>query len=233
MFVKLGGVFTSRSRKIRCDSTRPNCQNCIKRGNECVYDKVPKRRGPDKRPGTRKRSCKKRQSDGSDSQPKKKQRADPVDQGTPAHADYNQYDIEPPTASSSLADATAPYHGTYYVKVSCVPLSPPPLVPHHSPNCMDSSETPKRPPSPTSTQPPSTSHASKSEIQPGQSFTHPFESDFRSPETSYEDPSPPIADAPAVQGPHNGWWEDLLNTYAPTREQAYVMHTSTTTERLT
>ncbi|KAH9993528.1 hypothetical protein BJV77DRAFT_349039 [Russula vinacea] len=54
-----------RSRKIRCDSTRPNCQNCVKRGNECVYDKVPKRRGPDKRPGTRKRSCKKRQSDGS------------------------------------------------------------------------------------------------------------------------------------------------------------------------
>lgn len=142
MFVKLGGVFTSRSRKIRCDSTRPNCQNCIKRGNECVYDKVPKRRGPDKRPGTRKRSCKKRQSDGSDPQPKKKQRADPVDQGTPAHAGYNQYeippvfgsgqhkssklDIEPPTVSSSLADVTSSYHGGYYVKVSFVPLFLPP-----------------------------------------------------------------------------------------------------------
>lgn len=198
-----------RSRKIRCDSTRPNCQNCIKRGNECVYDKVPKRRGPDKRPGTRKRSCKKRQSDGSDPQPKKKQRADPVDQGTPAHAGYSQYeispvavqmfgsaqhkssklDIEPPTASSSFADATA----SYYVK---------------------------RLPSPTSTQPASTSHTSKSEIQPGQPFTHPFESDFRSPEPLYEDPSPPLADAPAIQGPHNGWWEDLLDTYASTREQA-------------
>lgn len=143
-FRKPGGVISSRSRKIRCDSTRPNCQNCIKRGNECVYDKVPKRRGPDKRPGTRKRSCKKRQSDGSDLQPKKKQRADPVDQGTSAHAGYNQYeispvavpifgsaqhkssklDIEPPTASSSIADPTASYHETYYVKVSSVPLSP-------------------------------------------------------------------------------------------------------------
>ncbi|KAI6021518.1 hypothetical protein BKA83DRAFT_4283107 [Pisolithus microcarpus] len=40
-----------RARKIRCDSTRPICHNC--------------RRGPDKRPGTRQRSCKKRPADGS------------------------------------------------------------------------------------------------------------------------------------------------------------------------
>lgn len=50
----------SRSRKIRCDSTRPHCNNCVRRGNECEYDAKPKRRGPDKRPGTRQRSCKKR-----------------------------------------------------------------------------------------------------------------------------------------------------------------------------
>ena len=31
----------------------------------CEYDAVPKRRGPDKRPGTRQRSCKKRPADGS------------------------------------------------------------------------------------------------------------------------------------------------------------------------
>ena len=55
----------SRSRKIRCDSTRPVCNNCARRSNECEYDLVPKRRGPDKRPGTRQRSCKKRPADGS------------------------------------------------------------------------------------------------------------------------------------------------------------------------
>lgn len=55
----------SRSRKIRCDSTRPICNNCARRSNECEYDLVPKRRGPDKRPGTRQRSCKKRPADGS------------------------------------------------------------------------------------------------------------------------------------------------------------------------
>lgn len=53
----------SRSRKIRCDSTRPGCLNCARRSNNCEYDVAPKRRGPDKRPGTRQRSCKKRPAD--------------------------------------------------------------------------------------------------------------------------------------------------------------------------
>jgi len=131
----MGGVF-SRSRKIRCDSTRPNCQNCVKRGNECVYDKVPKRRGPDKRPGTRKRSCKKRQSDGSDPQPKKKRRADPVDQGTTtAYATYNQYEISsvavpvfgpthPKTSKIDTEPHTSSFHQAYYVKVRALFSSP-------------------------------------------------------------------------------------------------------------
>ncbi|KAG1843243.1 uncharacterized protein F5891DRAFT_1211169 [Suillus fuscotomentosus] len=54
-----------RARKIRCDSARPICHNCVRRSNECQYDAAPKRRGPDKRPGTRQRSCKKRPTDGS------------------------------------------------------------------------------------------------------------------------------------------------------------------------
>ncbi|KAL0957013.1 hypothetical protein HGRIS_003114 [Hohenbuehelia grisea] len=60
-----------RARKIRCDSTRPVCNNCVRRSNECQYDAVPKRRGPDKRPGTRQRSCKKRPADGSAPPPKR------------------------------------------------------------------------------------------------------------------------------------------------------------------
>ncbi|KAJ7762935.1 hypothetical protein B0H16DRAFT_1311418 [Mycena metata] len=54
-----------RGRKIKCDSNRPACNNCVRRKNECVYDVAPKRRGPDKRPGTRQRSCKKKPADGS------------------------------------------------------------------------------------------------------------------------------------------------------------------------
>ncbi|KAJ7137570.1 hypothetical protein C8R43DRAFT_1072243 [Mycena crocata] len=49
-----------RTRKIRCDSTRPNCSNCARREDPCEYDPAPKRRGPDKKPGTRQRRCKKR-----------------------------------------------------------------------------------------------------------------------------------------------------------------------------
>jgi hypothetical protein len=231
------GVF-SRSRKIRCDSTRPNCQNCIKRGNECLYDKVPKRRGPDKRPGTRKRSCKKRQSDGSDSQPKKKRRADTADQGSNiAHASYSEYEIssvampmfgpahqranevhsEPPTAS---------LHEAYYVKVgSPLPFLALPTL--SSPWVTPGS--PKRPPSPTSTQAPSTSRRFKSEIQPGQPFVHPFESDPRSPEqSSYEDTSPPLVHTPAAQYSRRmcQWWDELLDDYSgsSTRDQVYVAH---------
>ncbi|KAK7692152.1 hypothetical protein QCA50_003771 [Cerrena zonata] len=63
-----------RARKIRCDSTRPVCNNCTRRNNECEYDAVPKRRGPDKRPGTRQRSCKKRPLDDEAAGPQAKKK---------------------------------------------------------------------------------------------------------------------------------------------------------------
>ncbi|KAJ3710147.1 hypothetical protein EV361DRAFT_336843 [Lentinula raphanica] len=65
-----------RSRKIRCDSARPVCTNCHRRKNVCEYDAAPKRRGPDKRPGTRRRSCKKRPADGSTPPPSKRKKTD-------------------------------------------------------------------------------------------------------------------------------------------------------------
>ncbi|KAF7331756.1 Zn(2)-C6 fungal-type domain-containing protein [Mycena kentingensis (nom. inval.)] len=51
-----------RTRKIRCGSERPRCSNCTRRGeaDTCEYDSQPRRRGPDKQPGTRQRRCKKR-----------------------------------------------------------------------------------------------------------------------------------------------------------------------------
>jgi hypothetical protein len=45
---------TSRARKIKCDGARPVCATCIRRkSTKCVYDEVPKRRGPDRRPRRR------------------------------------------------------------------------------------------------------------------------------------------------------------------------------------
>ncbi|KAG8946589.1 hypothetical protein FRC04_011567 [Tulasnella sp. 424] len=49
---------TCRSRKVRCDGRKPVCTNCEKRNASCIYDVVPRRRGPDKVPGTRQRGTK-------------------------------------------------------------------------------------------------------------------------------------------------------------------------------
>nr|GAT57068.1 predicted protein [Mycena chlorophos] len=51
-----------RRRKVRCDAARPACSNCIRRNtpNDCVYDAAPRRRGPDKNPGTRQRPTRKK-----------------------------------------------------------------------------------------------------------------------------------------------------------------------------
>ncbi|KAH9031293.1 hypothetical protein EDB84DRAFT_1600572 [Lactarius hengduanensis] len=38
---------------------------------------------------------------------------------------------------------------------------------------------------------------------------------------SYDDPSPPPADDPVVNYARNSWWDELLDAYAPTREQAF------------
>jgi hypothetical protein len=49
----------SRQRKIRCDGGLPVCYSCNQRkhhADECSYDPSPKRRGPDKVPGTRRRT---------------------------------------------------------------------------------------------------------------------------------------------------------------------------------
>lgn len=47
-------------RKVRCDSARPLCRNCVRRSDACQYDVAPKRRGPDRQPGIRQRLYKKK-----------------------------------------------------------------------------------------------------------------------------------------------------------------------------
>ncbi|EKM49512.1 uncharacterized protein PHACADRAFT_265028 [Phanerochaete carnosa HHB-10118-sp] len=51
-----------RTRKIRCDGAKPVCHNCSRRvatgaddATPCTYDAAPKRRGPDRNPGSRQR----------------------------------------------------------------------------------------------------------------------------------------------------------------------------------
>lgn len=53
-------MIISRNRKVRCDSGRPQCRNCSRRSENCEYDVAPKRRGPDRQPGTRHRMFQKK-----------------------------------------------------------------------------------------------------------------------------------------------------------------------------
>ena len=111
----------SRSRKVRCDSMRPKCGNCTRRATNCEFDAVPKRRGPDRVPGTRHRSCKKRptvdsqgnlelarsstgtqkrcNSDGSDTDLRrlKKRKSQPV--GSATNRSLNSRALQPPPES--------------------------------------------------------------------------------------------------------------------------------------
>ncbi|KAI0266953.1 hypothetical protein BC834DRAFT_87541 [Gloeopeniophorella convolvens] len=201
-----------RSRKIRCDSTRPKCQNCLKRSNECIYDKVPKRRGPDKRPGTRKRSCKKRQSDGSDPSRRKS-----------GELTQLKATLRRPRALRRVRSRLYPYQClSQCIRSLTSPtlsfLQHPPLRSWMFLRPITRSFM-ERPPSMTSTQ--RASHTLNSDIPPELPFVRPFEHDLRSPGTSsYDDPSPPLAPAPAVEYPRKVWWESLLDTYGLTREQA-------------
>lgn len=78
---------SSRTRKIRCDGAKPVCHNCGRRANnECEYDPIPKRRGPDKMPGARQRMARDIQEEmESDASPRRRKRRDttPSDLASP------------------------------------------------------------------------------------------------------------------------------------------------------
>ncbi|WVQ81781.1 hypothetical protein IAT38_003906 [Cryptococcus sp. DSM 104549] len=42
-----------RAKKVKCPGEKPTCSNCVRKGLECVYPSMIRRRGPDKRPGGR------------------------------------------------------------------------------------------------------------------------------------------------------------------------------------
>ncbi|KAI0319115.1 hypothetical protein OF83DRAFT_1170514 [Amylostereum chailletii] len=210
-----------RARKIRCDSTRPECNNCHRRNNECVYDAAPKRRGPDKRPGTRQRSCKKRSSDESVQQPKKKRRTEPADPSGPAKpARPSQLKTEPDLSTSGLhhlsTTALSPHPlSPSPVSPSSYPLSPSPVSPssYRSGNGHGFVLPTKRP------QPPTFHRDTPSAMKVDSldtTFTPTFDPHLSSP-ASLGDGN--AASIPAEYNPHT-WWDNLLDSYPLSREQA-------------
>ncbi|KAI0028447.1 hypothetical protein K488DRAFT_89741 [Vararia minispora EC-137] len=189
-----------RARKIKCDSTRPACHNCLRRNNPCEYDAQPRRRGPDKRPGTRQRSCKKRPAAATDLQvappppPKKRRRTATMEAEVPVK-------LEPPEALPYAlpalptdSTATTTTHKRPSQTIMDMDIQTP--IPSH----------PTRTPNTTTT----TSDTSLSSLTTPDSAPGPS-----------SDPGLPRTHA------QDAWWDDLLDSQVAagagsTREQAYV-----------
>ncbi|KAJ7092979.1 hypothetical protein B0H15DRAFT_1020996 [Mycena belliarum] len=152
-----------RARKIRCDSTRPHCANCARRadGPACAYDPAPKRRGPDKRPGTRQRRCKPREPPSSSSSfDPPSSSFDPNTLDPSAAADPADHDFG---AADTNADAG---------QVIALPAPPPvPQAPHPGPRALrieTGALLLRRPPAP---RPPSSASTSTSLSTPASTST--------------------------------------------------------------
>ncbi|CAK5282641.1 unnamed protein product [Mycena citricolor] len=189
-----------RGRKIRCDSNRPTCYNCVRRKNVCIYDSAPRRRGPDKHPGTRQRSCKKRPVDGS-LPPPKKPKVSPADEANAA-------------MRSAAPHASAP---------STSFLAPPPPRPPPPPPSQLRISTDLQPYSRSS------SLSSQSQLFSPRQASSRTSSSVRDPRSQSPAPAPhaffpsPSAPAPSVQLPapsvpglerdQRRWWNEFLDIY--------------------
>ncbi|KAJ7260366.1 hypothetical protein B0H12DRAFT_1107906 [Mycena haematopus] len=221
-----------RGRKIRCDSNRPSCANCVRRKNECIYDAVPRRRGPDKRPGTRQRSCKKRPADGSLPPPLKRKRKPVPSSSTGVDGDDSPTGSlsgsgDPSAAMKDSQKPTTQVRKRTSVSSSVpVPYSQPrPIQPHPQPST--SAPTPLR----INTdfykysQPSPQSRSSHSDTPAFHSFTpSPYvavkqqpNSPFLQPASAVPHDTPhrkfPVPSTPAVESNQRTWWTLFLEQY--------------------
>ncbi|KAJ6540138.1 hypothetical protein DFH09DRAFT_1175587 [Mycena vulgaris] len=223
-----------RGRKIRCDSNRPSCNNCVRRKNECIYDTAPKRRGPDKRPGTRQRSCKKRPKDGSSPTPLKRKRkvssasipgvdADATTIGTVSLPDTSSHPMKepqqpPPRKRSSMSSEMSSASISY--------TQPRPIQPQPRPST--SSSAPLRITTDLYKYPQGSSH-SRSAHSAASPIYQPFASSpyvtvkqqphspFLQPASAVSSEAPhrkfPVPSSPAIESNQRAWWTLFLEQY--------------------
>lgn len=97
--------FSSRVRKIRCDGAKPVCFHCCQRGGneQCSYDTLPKRRGPDRVQGARTRGTRPKEGDGVPPR-RRRRRTATVDQDTaPPEAGSSDGTKRPPVTGNAPA----------------------------------------------------------------------------------------------------------------------------------
>jgi hypothetical protein len=102
-------VLSSRGRKIRCDGAKPVCYHCLQRdGNDqCTYDSLPKRRGPDRVQGARTRGTRAKE----DGEPRRRRRRCTAtveqDAGSGSHSIRRLSITAKPSTLDTLGDTTA------------------------------------------------------------------------------------------------------------------------------
>ncbi|KAF8993841.1 hypothetical protein BDQ17DRAFT_1311941 [Cyathus striatus] len=187
-----------RGRKIRCDSTRPQCNNCVRRSNPCEYDLVPKRRGPDKRPGTRQRSCKKRPLDGSvPPPPPKRKRTNPSETRESAPSRVKENMVNDPRSPNQsrhpdrTQDAAPPPHP------SSQPLAPPNDLRISTDPSQDVSQTYRR----------QTTYGYES------SFPRPLDVNTLQTPITPQHRMFPTPSSPILRSKQKEWWDKILSQY--------------------
>ncbi|EMD33836.1 hypothetical protein CERSUDRAFT_117900 [Gelatoporia subvermispora B] len=207
-----------RARKIRCDSTRPVCANCVRRQNTCEYDAAPKRRGPDKRPGTRQRSCKKRPAD-SDTPAKKKRK-------TSSELDNASLTFDDMKVKENLSNGV---RKTYVLSQGGVDDAAAMHMPRPPPLLIDTSISP-RGIGPDAIYP-------KDELSPSyrrrslipnypdigyqnKTFARPIDVNIHRMHQEESEKVAIMPVSPSVEYSRRSWWEQLLCNYSATREQS-------------
>ncbi|KAF9506411.1 hypothetical protein BS47DRAFT_1489375 [Hydnum rufescens UP504] len=191
-----------RSRKVKCDGQEV-CAGCLARNKECVYDTRPKRRGPDKVPGARRRRSAAPKGLGDLLPP---HRIDPEAQTPP----YNS------AASTSRPDEATNAHPTVsrISRNSDVPVIHPGLdgsLPSLKTGATRSNEVP-----PQATY----VHSSHAWVPGEEPVTVPNDL-FTWPNGPIVwDTSLSIAHGPSVQFSRKTWWDTLLGIYSSDRHTA-------------
>ncbi|KAK7046350.1 Zn(2)-C6 fungal-type domain-containing protein [Favolaschia claudopus] len=230
-----------RGRKIRCDSNRPSCNNCVRRKNECIYDAVPKRRGPDKRPGTRQRSCKKRPpADGTSPPPAKRKRKSAPSSSSAAEIDDDQQrlsstdpiSVSATDRSSAMRDPQEPSpplrKRSSTSAASYSHSQPRPIQPHPHPSSSTSISAPllrintdfkysQQSRSPrsenTSAYQPFTASTQSPYVQVKQQPHSPFLQPASAASPSLQHRKFPVPSTPAVESNQRNWWNQFLDQY--------------------
>ncbi|KAJ7189857.1 hypothetical protein GGX14DRAFT_484326 [Mycena pura] len=200
-----------RTRKIRCDGAKPACHNCSKRttsSNDCNYDSLPKRRGPDKNPGARQRIPRKN-SEGP-RRPRRRATSSSDNHNYPAQNSFPSPASSEDTPEEYMVSPHEPHINVSFGK---------PCVCHgltYCPSSLGSIGLDKAPPSPQITIPydsslnlllaspleaPSVSRAFITE------YNNENDSEYRQKDITT------IASQPSIDFSRKIWWDSLLSLY--------------------